>query len=135
MIAGQKIIYFPNTIVQHGGYMLGQIAPGGPFCLTPTMPAVLKENEIPATPSIVTENSSVKIYPNPTTGKFIVELKGEIMGKFQVDIFGIRGEKLYSETLLGERKREFSLSDKPVGVYFVRVRTDGNVETAKLIKQ
>ena len=135
MIAGEKIIYFPNTIVESGGYMLGQISPGGPFCKTPTMPAVLMENEITSTPSMVSENSSVKIYPNPTTGKFIVDLKGEIPVKFQVYVFGIRGEKLHSETLNGERKHEFSLSERTVGVYFIRVVTDGRAETVKLIRQ
>jgi hypothetical protein len=133
MIAGQNILYQPNTIVQSGGFMWGYIAPTGPFCNTPSMPAVVSgETEIPT----YSEQSSFKIYPNPTTGNFILELNGEIRSaKVTVDVFGIYGEKLLTKILNGERKHEFSLSDKPVGVYFIRVITGGKSETAKLSKQ
>jgi PKD repeat protein len=39
-IAGQKITLLPTTIVQPGGYFRGYIAPGGPWCAVPSMPAV-----------------------------------------------------------------------------------------------
>ncbi|MEI7727628.1 MAG: hypothetical protein WCK09_21145, partial [Bacteroidota bacterium] len=32
MIAGQNILYLPGTTVVSGGYMLGKIAPNGPYC-------------------------------------------------------------------------------------------------------
>jgi hypothetical protein len=55
--------------------------------------------------------------------------------KVQVEIFGTRGEKLLTETLSGQRTHEFSLSNKPVGVYFIRVITGDKAETSKIIKQ
>ncbi len=131
MIAGQNILYFPTTIVQSGGYMLGYIAPAGPFCIAPSIPAVAKvEEEIPR--SIV--KSLFKVYPNPTTGNFFLELASDAY-RVNVDLYGMWGEKVLSALLNGERKHEFSLSDRPVGVYFIRVISGDNAETLKIIKQ
>jgi uncharacterized protein (TIGR02145 family) len=133
MIAGQNIVYLPNTMVQSGGYLWGYIAPTGPWCITPSMPAVLTSQEEPTTVSV---KSYFKVYPNPTTGNFILELTGDVsVNKVMVDIYGIWGEKLLSTKLNGERKHEFSLLDKPVGIYFIRVITGDKAETMKIVKQ
>jgi len=132
-IAGQKISFLPGTTVQSGGSMWGYIAPNGPYCTNPSMPAVVTTNdEIP----VDIEQSSFKIYPNPTTGIFSLELTGEAsIGNVAIEIYGIWGEKVITHSLTGERKHEFSLSDKPVGVYFVRVISGNKAETVKIIKQ
>ena len=133
MIAGQKINYNSGTMVQNGGYMLGRIAPTGPFCATPSMPEVITSHEVPSTGI---EKSSFKIFPNPTTGNFILELNGDApVDKVTVDFYGMWGEKILSKILNGEGKHEFSLSDRPSGVYFIRVITDDKSETIKIIKQ
>ena len=130
-IAGQNIKYLPTTTVQSGGCMWGYIAPSGPWCQTPSMPAVaMAQEEIPDN----TAQSSFKVYPNPTSGNFILELKGEA-DQVKVDIYGIWGEKMLTTVLNGERKHEFSLSDKPAGIYFVRVISGEKAETIKIIKQ
>ena len=111
--------------------MWGYIAPNGPYCQTPSMPAVVKSDVeiLPATPQ-----SSFKIYPNPTTGNFILELTNYANTVF-VDIYGLWGEKVLTAALIGERKHEFSLSDRPVGIYFIRVVSGDKTETVKIIKQ
>ena len=133
LIAGQKISYLQGTKVYSGGYMWGYIAPTGPWCLTPSMPAVFtKADEKP----ILTEQSSFKVYPNPTTGNFVLELKSESLPeKVTVDIFGILGEKALNKTMTGLRKYEFSISDRPVGIYFIRIICGDKAETVKIIKQ
>ena len=132
LIAGQKISYLPGTNVNSGGYMWGYIAPSGPFCVTPSMPAVVEsEDLIP----LSTQHSFFTIYPNPTTGNFILELKGDIpFGDVSIRIYGMRGETILTKVLNGENKHEFSLSDKPVGVYFIHVITGDKAETVKIIK-
>ncbi|NCA77454.1 MAG: T9SS type A sorting domain-containing protein [Alphaproteobacteria bacterium] len=133
MIAGQQIKYLPTTVIQSGGHMLGYIAPSGPYCLTPSMPFITATTD--ETP-IVIEQSSFKIYPNPTTGNFILEMNGEsTMDKITLDVYGIWGERIITETLIGERKHEFSLSDRPSGIYFIRVIYGNKAEIAKIIKQ
>ena len=132
MTAGVTILYMPGTTVQSGGYMWGYIAPAGPYCLAPSMPSMdSTENELPRS----IELSPFKIYPNPTTGNFILELKGEVpTDKIIVAVYGMWGEKVLSEVLIGERKHEFSLSDRPAGVYFIHVISGNMSETSKIIK-
>ena len=80
--------------------------------------------------------ATVRVYPSPTTGKFILELKGELpVYKVVVDVYDMIGEKVLTEILFGERSHEFSLSDRPVGVYFIRVISGDKAETIKIIKQ
>jgi hypothetical protein len=133
MIAGQNILYYPGTTVHNGGYMWGYIAPTGPYCVTPSTPAVITSQE---EPSIGIEQSSFKVYPNPTTRNFILEFFRESLSdKITVDVYGMWGEKVLTEVLNGEHKHEFSLSNRPVGVYFIRVISGDKVETTKIIKQ
>jgi len=53
----------------------------------------------------------------------------------EAGIYGMWGEKLLTEVLAGDRKYEFSLSNKPAGIYFIQVITGIKSETAKIIKQ
>jgi len=132
LIAGQKISFLPSTTVQLGGYLWGYIAPNGPFCNTPSLPSVMiSEDEIPSTIG----QSSFRIYPNPTTGTFMVEFnEGFSDGIVTIDILGMRGEKVYTETILGEKNFEFSLADRPPGIYVIHIIMRDKTETAKIIK-
>lgn len=133
MVAGENIIYLPSTTVQSGGYLRGYIAPDGPWCNTPALPgAATAQEETPGR----SEKSSFKIYPNPTTGNFILELTGEKpASNVTMDIYGMRGDKILSALLTGQHRHEFSLSGRPAGVYFIRVVSGDKSETVKVIKQ
>jgi len=133
MIAGERIAYLPGTSVNLGGYMRGYIAPGGPFCMPPAMPEVNMDSEENPIHSV---QSLFKVYPNPTTGTFILEVRGEVgFDKVSVDVYGVMGEKVLSEVLNGERKHEFSLSGRPNGIFFIRVVAGNMSETFKIIKK
>jgi hypothetical protein len=134
MVAGQNIQYLPGTTVQSGGYLWGHIAPDGPYCPAPLMPNV--KSTVNDFPQMAFEPASFKLYPNPTSANFILEFKGEIpVDQIMVEINGLHGEKVFTGILKGERKHEFSLSNNPVGVYFVRVISGNISETGKIIKQ
>jgi hypothetical protein len=133
MIAGLNILYLPGTRVMSGAYMHGRIAPVGPFCLPSAIKAVEGlENEFP----VASEHSFFRIYPNPTTGVFSLELYGiDNSSELQVEIYGLLGEFMLSKNLQGQRKYEFSLAGKPNGVYFIRVVSGRFAGTGKIIKQ
>jgi len=133
MIAGQNIIYYPGTTVQPGGYMHGKIFDGS-YCgqkspsIVTTTP---DENSVP----VILAQSSFKLYPNPTTGKFTIEqTSGSVYERVKVEIYGMRGEKVLTGELLGEMKHDFSISDFPAGLYFVKVMAGEDAQTIKLIK-
>jgi hypothetical protein len=80
--------------------------------------------------------ASQRAYPNPTVGSFILELHDATPSdQVTVDIYGLRGEKVITEVMNGERKHNFSLSGRPSGVYAIRVTTGDKTETVKIIKQ
>jgi uncharacterized membrane protein len=132
MIAGLKIRYLAGTKVVSGGYMRGYISTQ--FCgqQLPSIPSVVTGEESPA---VTLQSTSFAIYPNPTSGNFtLAQTSGELYDKVQVEIYSMRGERLMTESLVGEKKHEFLVSDLPHGLYFVKVVAQGYVETFKLVK-
>lgn len=134
-IAGVNIIYYPGTKVDLGGYMHGTISTTT-FCnpYIHQSPAVIAGVETPAIGS--PNNSFFKIYPNPTPGKFTLELNGDVTSsQVHVEIFGVLGDRILSKDMQIERKQEFSLAEKPTGVYIIHVTSGLNSETEKIIKR
>ena len=128
-------------MVENGGYLQGYIAPAGNLCVTPLMPSVvtgavpsmvINETEL----SAVSGQSSFTIYPNPTSGKFTLELSAEIPGSsvVRIEIYGMHGEMFLNEQFIGEMKHEFSLEDIPAGIYFIRVLGEEVSGSGKVIK-
>jgi len=73
-----------------------------------------------------TFNNTINIYPNPTSGKFTVERKGELT------ICNLLGEEILSKKLTSS-KSEIDLSNQPKGIYIVKVRDNGNNYTIKIL--
>ena len=83
----------------------------------------------------ISENRLFNVYPNPTSGNFILELNTEKQEMAKVEIYTTQGTKVMTAGFQGVRKHEFSLSDKPAGVYFIRVVTGKYAGTSKIIRQ
>jgi hypothetical protein len=131
MIAGSRIFYLPGTTVQSGGYMLGKIAPGGPFCGSLPPPSFLSSSGNPEEDA----ESAFSIYPNPTTGRFRIDLKAPVEGSpVQVELYGMLGNILYTGTIDSAPSFELSLDDQPSGVYVVRLVQGGAMSTKRIIK-
>ncbi len=136
MIAGEKILYKPGTVVEPGGYMHGYITTNNQYC----------GYQPPALPSSITGISGTQgndsdqqerfvIYPNPTNGFFTVEQTGNnTYNSVVIEIAGMQGETLKSVTLNGEKSHEFRLPDLAQGLYFVKIMADGTVSNIKLVK-
>jgi hypothetical protein len=136
MIAGEKILYKPGTVVEPGGYMHGYITTNNQYC----------GYQPPALPSSITgisgtqgtgsdEQERFVIYPNPTNGFFTVEQTGNnIYNNVVIEIAGMQGETLKSVTLNGEKSCEFRMPDLAQGLYFVKIMADGTVSNIKLVK-
>jgi hypothetical protein len=134
-IAGRKISFFPGTLASNGGYLNGHIAVNGQYCGTPAAPRSVSDIGDEGR-RFNSESSLFKVYPNPTTGNFMVELSDrEGYGKAQIEIYRALGEKLISKELTGSGAQEFMLSDRPAGVYFVRLISGNHAQTVKIIRQ
>ncbi|MEI7726452.1 MAG: T9SS type A sorting domain-containing protein, partial [Bacteroidota bacterium] len=136
LVAGQNIRFLPGAKVDNGGHLWGYITTSGSYCVTPSAPfnTTLNTEEPPASAESAT--SLFRDYPNPTTGKFTLELNTELNDvEATFRIYGMLGEEVLRENLAGKRKTEFSLSEKPNGIYIIRVMMGDKMGTAKIIKQ
>lgn len=134
-IAGSNIIYYPGTRVFSGGYLHGYIS--ATFCapyIHPAPPAVSHGgDEQPA--GMSGERNIVRIFPNPTTGNFTLELSGKVdPSTVNVEILGLLGKRIESVTGLTAPRSEFSLTGKPTGMYMIHVTTPSGTEVGKIIK-
>jgi hypothetical protein len=76
----------------------------------------------------------VKVFPNPTDGRFRIEFSGE--GQIRLSILDINGRMIEDVTITGAGDRQvraFDLSGQPRGTYVIRVQRNQDVVTEKLI--
>ena len=132
LIAGQRIFIYPGTTLLHGCYFDARI--GTDFC-PPDKVAIVSANTIEEGSPLVKESASFKVYPNPTSGNFTLEQKGDLDSRnVKVEVYSMTGERILTEEIVGQKKHEFMFADAPTGLYFVKVIAGDYVETIKLIK-
>ena len=133
LIAGQNILFLPATTVFPGAHLLGYITPNGSYCASkaPSMVTVVNgagEEKVPE------PGSYFRVYPNPTSGSFILELTGEYgKGEARAEVYGSRGEKVLTRSLPGTGIHEFTLAGRPAGIYYLRIFTGNTVMVRKII--
>ena len=78
-----------------------------------------------------------KIFPNPTHGVLHIEMTG-FSGEIDISLFNLNGSLVYSENLNNSSKanilkQKVNLNKFAKGIYFVKLDSNGNSETKKLI--
>jgi len=146
LVAGESIHLLPGSTVKHGGYLLARIAAHeNDYCGIPEAkkmtkePIISKEDGVYADlPEEIRNNGFFKLYPNPTSGKFTLELShlADISKKIYVEIFGLRSEwVLKEEVMSGLQLREFSLEGQLPGIYIIRVVSGDQMGIKRIIKR
>jgi uncharacterized protein YgiB involved in biofilm formation len=135
-IAGQKISLLPGTSVEPGGRLWAHITTTGSYCngvLIPGGNGLNINNE--ETPTVQSQAGLFKVYPNPTTGRFTVELNPSVdPTAMTLFITGMRGEIVMKREVEATRKMDFSIEEKQPGIYIIRLMTGNHVEITKIIK-
>ncbi|MES2515676.1 MAG: T9SS type A sorting domain-containing protein [Bacteroidota bacterium] len=81
-------------------------------------------------------NSPLSVYPNPSSGKIIVNVNPLTSGgTYIVEIYNVQGELIVASTTLSHLKSEFDLSAYSKGIYYVKVSHGQAVWNAKVITQ
>jgi hypothetical protein len=143
LIAGLNIHLLPGVTVQSGGHFWGYIAPSGPFCVAPSFLANNQENTVTENETLLglsgetTASELFKVYPNPTSGKFTIDMNPILAANEKADlhIYSMIGGTVLRTEMSGVSKSEFSLTDQPNGIYIIQVVSGGRTGTAKIIKQ
>ena len=78
-----------------------------------------------------TLENDVSVFPNPSTGIFTIEFSEKISA---IEIYNTLGEKIYQSTIT-TLQSEINLSNKPKGIYFLRIIAEDKIHTQKLIIQ
>ncbi len=81
----------------------------------------------------VKNNTTVNVYPNPTSGKVTIDFSQSATGR--IEIYNIVGEKIYESAIQAE-KTEIDLGNQAKGIYFYQVISERNqVAVGKLAVQ
>jgi hypothetical protein len=78
----------------------------------------------------------LKIYPNPTTGLFTVEIDNNIFGELLISVIAEQGKEISnikSQKVTEHYKTEIDLSSEAKGVYFINLQIDKYSATRKII--
>jgi YD repeat-containing protein len=80
--------------------------------------------------------AAVRIYPNPTEGRFTVEI-GAIPDELQgeISLYDTQGKLLQKKTFLKENRIDFDLSRNSAGMYVLHTRLGEKTSTWKIIKK
>ncbi|WP_178984419.1 aryl-sulfate sulfotransferase [Winogradskyella helgolandensis] len=106
--------------INHPAFAGRDLTPGDPIELNPDL--TICQNL-----SVITyELASIKLHPNPTKGQIKIESKTTIN---KVEIYNVMGKKVYTTTL-----DTLDLSEQVNGIYFLKIYTDTNITSKKLIK-
>ncbi len=86
---------------------------------------------------LTANNLGIKIYPNPNTGQFTVELSNAASNKMSIRIIGLTGQVLYEKTCNpGVALQSLDVKDLSSGIYFLQVMADNRIISfAKFVKQ
>ncbi|MBE0661104.1 MAG: T9SS type A sorting domain-containing protein [Bacteroidales bacterium] len=131
-----KILLHEGTAVQQGGYLHAWIDVAGNYCDQPeSMLATGSQDESLHHIQAPGDKSpaDLKVYPNPTAGRFTLELNGEPLSII-VRIFGTHGEIIMAKEFYESSTIYLDLSGRQAGVYFLQIMTAAGTDYLKLIK-
>ncbi len=83
------------------------------------------------------KNFSFALTPNPTNGEMVLKMDAPDNGNIQVAVTSLDGKKTLFHTLSftqGDNRFEINLTDRPTGIYFIELWTEGHVWTEKVVK-
>ena len=97
---------------------------------------VTVENNLVGTPEPIVRKDRITVYPNPTQGKFNIEMGHLSEGKVTLELVNLTGKTVIRKLLQNSGESiVFNGSGLPSGVYVLVARTEKWVETKKIIIQ
>lgn len=120
-VESHSVVGVGNHLIVAGGQTVGEV------CLkkVETISTGITSNQL--------EDSFLKVYPNPVSEKITVEFSGWQIIDGTVTIYGIAGQQLMSQKLIG-LKSEIAVNNLPVGLYFIKLVSTNKTGIGKFVK-
>jgi hypothetical protein len=136
LISAGNIVFYPWVHIKAGSYLWAHIS--DVFCFQERS-LVSEESLIHEEPIYLTaakESMLFRVYPNPTTGKFTLQLLGNsLTSEVGVEIYGIMGERVFKTWVTGHERFDIDLSLMPRGIYLVKVIAGAETGVLRILKQ
>jgi PKD repeat protein len=79
-------------------------------------------------------NQNISFYPNPSSGKFVIELEKELKSETTVTISNLIGENVYT-SILKNKSTQIDLNQVPTGIYLVKLQNTEGTSVSKIVIQ
>jgi hypothetical protein len=139
LIAGNKISLLPGVRAKSGSAFRAWISATDICGSAPTQMITNTEGQLPAPEieqPVFGQDKLFKVYPNPTTGEFTLELmKVDPQSNVSVNIYGMQGNKIQSTVQAARKRYTFNLSGNNPGLYMIQVINNGETGVARIVKQ
>jgi DNA-binding beta-propeller fold protein YncE len=140
LIAGHTIRLLPGFWAQNESYLHATITTDNSFCFPAEQSVVYKQPEeksVEASAFIATNQNLktgklVKVYPNPTSGEFTVELT-HFEGTTTLTLINSLGAKAFETIVNSSEKAKVELPAINKGLYILQVRNGKTSSMAKII--
>jgi len=86
----------------------------------------------------IIDNSIAKklsVFPNPSKGQFILNISLKEKENFSIHIHDVMGQLVYEKSNQSKNNLDLDLSHKSKGIYFIKVISQENIHTQKIIIQ
>lgn len=77
----------------------------------------------------------IKFYPNPNNGKFTIYRKGDTEEPLLIEIYNVTGSLIYKLETYQTQTVPIDISDKPNGMYIMRVIQGNIITNSKILKK
>ncbi len=137
-VAGQNILFLPGTLVLNGGHLLGRIATAGDYCNIVTKASGDGNEAISGNINPVLQNNDqfFKVYPNPTSGDFTLELSAEPNGtSVKVQCYNLMGVRIMEKEFNSGKNHKLTLVDQKPGLYVLKVIQNEETGMQKIIRE
>ncbi len=139
VIAGQRIILKAGTHIRQGATFRAWITNDDNYCFQEANLLTNVENYLPVDELVedeaISTQRSFRVFPNPTTGVFSIELLNyEPSPLVDVAVFNMQGRLIMRTRSRPESIIGFDLGQHQPGIYIIRVISDDDISSARIIK-
>jgi hypothetical protein len=79
-----------------------------------------------------TDQMGIRVYPNPSDSEYMIDF-GESMDEVQLLVKDIHGNDVLRKLVSSNNSVSIKISDKPTGIYFLYIKTRGQISIVKIL--